>query len=515
MNSGRAPEEVFQVASAFDYDIVVLGGGSGGIVSAVMAGGLGRRVALIEKHRLGGECLNTGCVPSKALIHAAKVAHTMRRAGEFGLRSVPISHADTTGTLQWVRDTIRNVRQAGGTEELLREVGVRILFGDARFEDEKTVRLNGRALTARGFVLATGSRPARPEVPGLEAVGYVTNTELFDLAEPPTSLMVLGGGPIGVEMAQAFQRLGTRVVLVQRGPRILPRDDAELTAELLCLLRAEGVAVRLNTVAVRARPEDGQKVVTLRGADGAEEEVAVAEILVAIGRRPNVEGLNLEAAGVRHDARGVTVDAGMRTTGKRVWAVGDVTGRHRFSHMAEYEAKTAVWNILFPFEKRASFRVVPWTTFTDPELASVGATEQQLQERGTPYLVLRQSFAQDDRALTEGEGVGQVKLLVAPGFRGRLLGVQILGPRAGELIHEWILAMQKKNGVTTLADLIHVYPTLSMANQHTAQRWYQQLGESRRLRRLLDLFFRLRGFAPATPVGDEAPEPPAAAQQPL
>jgi pyruvate/2-oxoglutarate dehydrogenase complex dihydrolipoamide dehydrogenase (E3) component len=234
--------------------------------------------------------------------------------------------------------------------------------------------------------------------------------------------------------------------------------------------------------------------VTLRGPEG-EEEVSVAQLLVAVGRRPNVEGLNLEAAGVRAGERGVIVDARMKTTGPRVWAVGDVTGSHRFSHMAEYEAKTAVWNILFPFEKRATFRIAPWTTFTDPELASVGATEPELRARGTQYLVLRQPFAQDDRALTDGEGVGQVKLLVAPGFRGRLLGVQILGPRAGELIHEWILAMQKGNGVAALADLIHVYPTLSMANQHAAQRWYQKLGESRRLRRLLDLFFRLRGFS--------------------
>jgi pyruvate/2-oxoglutarate dehydrogenase complex dihydrolipoamide dehydrogenase (E3) component len=496
------------MASAFDYDLIVLGGGSGGIVAAVMAGGLGRRVALIEKHRLGGECLNTGCVPSKALIHAAKVAHLMRRAGEFGLRSVPFARADAAGALQWVRDTIAQARKAEGTETLLRELGVGILLGDARFVDGKSVRLGDRALRARAFVLATGSRPARPDVEGLDAVGCVTNQELFDLPAPPESLLVLGGGPIGVEMAQAFQRLGTRVVLVQRGPRLLPRDDAELARQLTEILRAEGVDVRLNTTAVRARAADGQKRVTLRGPDGAEKEVGVAEILAAVGRRANVEGLCLEAAGVAYDAERVRVDERLKTTGERVWAVGDVTGEYRFSHMAEYEAKTAVWNILFPLERRASFRIAPWATFTDPELAKVGMTEEDLRERGVVYTVLRQSFAQDDRAITDGEPVGQVKLLVAPGFQGRLLGVHILGPRAGELIHEWVLAMRKKNGVATLADLIHVYPTLSMANQHAAQRWYQQMGESRRLRRLLALFFRLRGFAPASdaPPGRPAPE---------
>jgi pyruvate/2-oxoglutarate dehydrogenase complex dihydrolipoamide dehydrogenase (E3) component len=248
--------------------------------------------------------------------------------------------------------------------------------------------------------------------------------------------------------------------------------------------------------------------VTLRGPGVAEEEAGVAEILAAMGRRANVEGLNLEAAGVTYDAERVRVDERLKTTGERVWAVGDVTGSYQFSHMAEYEAKTAVWNILFPLEKRASFRVAPWATFTDPELAKVGMTEEELQARGIRYTVLRQSFAQNDRAITDGEPLGLVKLLVAPGIRGRLLGVHILGPRAGELIHEWVLAMQKKNGVTTLADLIHVYPTLSMANQHAAQRWYQQMGESRRLRLILDLFFRLRGFAHASDAraGHPAPE---------
>jgi pyruvate/2-oxoglutarate dehydrogenase complex dihydrolipoamide dehydrogenase (E3) component len=379
----------------------------------------------------------------------------------------------------------------------MREVGVEILFDAPCFEDERTVRVGSRTVTARAFVLATGSRPARPALAGLEEAGYVTNTELFDLPEPPESLLVIGGGPVGVEMAQAFCRLGTRVTLLQRRPALLPRDDAELVGALQQILRAEGIDLRLQTEAVRVGVERGSKRVTLRRADGTREEIEVAEILVAVGRRPNVEGLNLEAAGVRVTERGVPVDGRMKSTGPRVWAVGDVTGSHLFSHLAEYEAKTAVWNILFPLRKQASFRLVPWATFTDPELASVGETERELRQRGTRYHAFTQSFGQNDRALTDGEGVGVVKLLVAPGIRGRLLGVHILGPRAGELLHEWILAMQKGSGVTTLADLIHVYPTLSMANQHAAQRWYQQMGESRLLRSALDLLFRLRGFPPS------------------
>jgi pyruvate/2-oxoglutarate dehydrogenase complex dihydrolipoamide dehydrogenase (E3) component len=496
------------MASPFDYDLIILGGGSGGIVSGVMAGGLGRRVLLVEKDRMGGECLNTGCVPSKALIHQAKLAHTiadcgLRIADSGGSPGIDaLRSAIRASSLQWVRESIATVREADATEDLLREMGVEIRIGDARFLDEKTILLDGRRIRARAFILATGSRPARPEIEGLEAAGYLTNTELFDLPEPPESLLVIGGGPVGVEMAQAFQRLGTRVTLVQRGPQILRRDDEELTALLLQILRDEGVDVRLSTVPVRVRPETndqrakGGKRVTLRGPDGVESDVVAAEILVAVGRRPNVEGLELEAAGVAYDERRVKVDARMRTTGRRVWAVGDVTGGYQFSHMAEYEAKTAVWNILFPFQKRASFRVAPWTTFTDPELATVGMTESELQANDIRYTVLRQSFAQNDRALTDSEGVGLVKVLVRPGVRGQILGVQILGPRAGELIQEWSLAMQRKNGIATLADLIHVYPTLSMASQHAAQRWYQQMGESRRLRLALGLFFRLRGFAP-------------------
>jgi pyruvate/2-oxoglutarate dehydrogenase complex dihydrolipoamide dehydrogenase (E3) component len=469
----------------------------------VMAGGLGARVALVEKYRLGGECLNTGCVPSKALIHAGRVAHLMRRAGEFGLRPVELSRADASGALEWVRRTIDAVRVAGGTEALMRDVGVEILFGDAHFTGPDTLALADRTLKARAFLLATGSSPAIPDVPGLAGAGCVTNTTMFDLPAPPESLLVIGGGPIGVEMAQAFQRLGTRVTLVQRGPRLLPRDDAELTGLLGDLLRAEGVDVRLNTRPTEVEEGGSGKRVTLEGSDGSRDSVTVTEILAAAGRLPNVDGLNLAAAGVRCDphAGWVTVDHHLRTTGPTVWAVGDVTGRYQFSHMAEYEAKLAVWNLLFPLERKATYRITPWATFTDPELARVGDTEEDLQRRGVSYTVLRQEFAQDDRALTDGEGVGAVKVLVEAGVRTKILGAHILGPRAGELIQEWVLAMQKEMPITAIADLIHVYPTLSMASQHAAQRWYQELGEDPRVRRMLDLYFRLRGHESALAAG--------------
>jgi len=464
-------------------------------VAGVMAGGLGARVALIEKYALGGECLNTGCVPSKALIHAARVAHLMRRAGDFGLRSLDLSRAEASGALEWVRRSVAAVREAGATEALMRDLGVEIHFGSARFTGPATLDLDGRALRARAFLLATGSSPAVPTIPGLTSAGYLTNTTLFDLPAVPASLLVIGGGPIGVEMAQAFQRLGARVTLVQRDSRLLPRDDAELTAALCELLRAEGVDVRLNTTPTAVETDGPYKRVHLETPGGDRQCVTADEILVATGRRPNVEGLELGAAGVACDAEKgwVSVDARLRTTSPRVWAAGDVTGRCQFSHMAEYEAKHAVWNLLFPLERTPVYRVSPWATFTAPELARVGATEAELREQGSAYTVLRQEFAQDDRALTDGEGVGRVKVLVSAGVRGKILGVHILGPRAGELIQEWILAMEKELPITAIADMIHVYPTLGMASQHAAQRWYQELGDDPRVRRMLELYFRLRG----------------------
>jgi pyruvate/2-oxoglutarate dehydrogenase complex dihydrolipoamide dehydrogenase (E3) component len=474
------------MATKYDYDIVILGGGSAGIVSGVMAGGLGMRVLLIEKEKMGGECLNTGCVPSKALLHAARVAHTLRTAASVGLRAKAVARGDTAGVMRHVRAAIDAVREADATEALLQKYGVEIRQGDARFEDEHTLNLAGVRIRMANTILATGSRPALPDIPGLEETGYRTNQTLFDLEAIPETLLVVGGGPVGVEMAQAFQRLGSRVTLVQKAARLLPRDDAELVAALENRLREEGVDLRLNASLASVRQEAGRRIAVVTQA-GQTDAAPCEEILVAIGRVPNTEGLDLPAAGVAFDSQGVPVDSVLRTSAPSIYACGDLLGRYQFSHMAEYEAKIVVRNIVFPGASRTTFRVAPWATFTDPELAHVGLTEEEAKAKGIAYEVYRQPFAQNDRALTDNEGIGLVKVL-AQGLGGRILGVHILGPRAGELIQEWVLAMQHGHGIRDIADLIHVYPTLSMASQHAAQRWYERKAEEPLVEKALETY---------------------------
>jgi pyruvate/2-oxoglutarate dehydrogenase complex dihydrolipoamide dehydrogenase (E3) component len=471
-----------------DYDIIILGGGSAGIVSGVMAGGLKLRALVVEKYRLGGECLNTGCVPSKALLHAAKTAHTLRTASAVGLKDCPLGRDAAAGVLRWVRSTIDRVRVADASDDLLRQHGAEIRQGDAHFEDAHTIVLDGERLRAANFILATGSHPHVPDIPGLQEAGFLTNQTIFDLDAVPAALLVVGGGPVGVEMAQAFQRLGSQVTLVQKNDRLLPRDDAELTRELETGLRQEGMDIRLNMDLRSVRREGGKRIATL-AQDVGTVEVRCDAILLAVGRAPNIEGLNLEAAGVRVEKDRIPTDAALRTSASHIYACGDLLGEYQFSHMAEYAAKTIVRNIAFPGTQKASFRVAPWTTFTDPELAHVGLTEEEARKQGLSYDVLRQPFAQDDRALTENEGKGLVKVLTQ-GIGGKILGAHILGPRAGELLQEWVFALQHGQSVRAIADLIHVYPTLTMASQHAAQRWYEHKAQEPLVEKALETYAR-------------------------
>ncbi len=456
----------------YDYDLIILGGGSAGIVSGVMAGALGLRVLLIERGKMGGECLNTGCVPSKALLHAAKVARTIRDADKVGLTRQSLTRADTAGVMAHVRQTITSVQEADATEKLLTDNGVQIKHGSARFTDPHMLSLDGRSVTAANFILATGSSPKTPDVPGLPDGSYLTNQSVFDLLEVPERLLVVGGGPNGVEAAQAFALLGSRVTLVQRGDRLLPRDDAEIGRLLEAYLREDGVDVRLNTTLAEVWPGGAGRVAVLRQ-DTQTSEVGFDQILFGIGRRPNTEGLDLERAGVTYGDNSVFTDEQLRTSAPHIYACGDLLGHDQFSHLAEYEAKLVVRNIVFPGQSAASFRLRPWTTFTDPESTHIGQTEEDLQAEGTAYEVYKQPFAQNDRAITDGETRGLIKVLTQ-GPAGRILGVHILGSRSGELAQEWILAMEQGLSIRTIADLVHIYPTLSLACQHVAQRWYER-----------------------------------------
>lgn len=477
-----------------EYDLVVIGGGSAGLVAAVGAAKLGARVALVERRALGGDCLYTGCVPSKALIRSARFAWEAGRAGEFGFEPRPARFAG--GSFASVTERVRRVIEvveAHDAPEVFRREGVEVVFAEPRFvsphellleEVRETGTRDGahetktntpptpgerRTLRSRRFCVATGSRPAVPPVEGLAEAGFVTNEQVFNLRELPRALVVLGGGAVGLELGQAFARFGSEVTIVEMGERLLPKEDEEVSAFLAAVLREEGLRVLTSAKVVRAARAGGRKRVTVEQG-GARLEVDADEILVAAGREANVAGLNLEAAGVGYDGRRIHTDDYLRTSAPSVYAAGDVTGHFQFTHTAAYEAALVVRNALFfwPLRQKADFRVVPWATFTAPEAARVGLTEREARERfGAGVRVYRSGFAENDRAQAEGATRGFVKLVCA-GRGEKIVGASIVGAHAGELIHEVVLAMKRRLGVAALGGLIHVYPTLTQVTQKAA-----------------------------------------------
>ncbi len=445
-------------------DLVILGGGAGGLVVASVASQLGLAVTLIDKQpALGGDCLHYGCVPSKTLIHAARVAHLSRRAADYGIQT-NVAPVDLARVMDGVRDVVGHIQKHDDPERF-RSYGCEVLFGAASFKGAQTVEVAGRNIAARRFVIATGSRPFVPPIPGLAETGFVTNESVFSMQALPKRLTVLGGGPIGLELAQAFARLGSRVTVIERLPRILPIEDAEIAELLRARLSVEGLDILTDTTAERIEHNGGSKIIHCGGGRRIEAD----EILVAVGRRPNVEGLGLEAIGVAHDNRGIKTDARQRTTMKHIYACGDVCGPYPFTHMAEYQAGIVIANAVFRFPKKADYRVVPWAIFTDPEVARVGVSEEQARAQGIEPEILRFPFESVDRALCEREPHGLVKFVV---HKGRLLGATVLGPHAGEYIHEVALVMRKGGRLRDLTDTIHIYPTLSQSLRRAANSHY-------------------------------------------
>jgi len=450
-------------------------------------------VALVDKERLGGECLWTGCVPSKSLIATARVAYQTRRLTDFGLAG-SLETVDLGAVMDRVRGVVDTIDR-GENAAAMRRLGVDVRLGEAHFRSPEVLEVDGQPLRGRAYLICTGSRAAVPAIDGLQGadgVDYLTNETVFDLRELPERLVVAGGGPNGVEMAQAFRRLGSRVTVLAGDRGLMPREDHEVVAALNNVFEREGIAVvRAKLTSVR---RDGAAVrARYSGADGGGAGEAPGDrLLLALGRRPNVEGLGLEQAGVRYDTqRGIVVDPYLQTSAARIFACGDVTGPYRFTHAAGFQAATAVRNALLPrLRSRSNLEPMPWTTFTDPELARVGLTEDEARRaHGGNTLVLRSSFDHVDRARAQGETEGFVKLIVSP-WRGRILGGHILGPRAGELIQEVTLAMRKGLSVSALAGTIHVYPTLAMAVQQAALSYRRQAPLPRLLNRPLRALVR-------------------------
>lgn len=455
------------------FDLVIIGGGVAGLVAASGAAQLGARVALVDKAGLGGDCLNYGCVPTKRLVHSAKVAFTVKHAPESGIEA-----ARYTVDFPKIMDSMRAVQGKIGEHddpERFRRMGVEVIFGAGKFTDPDTFEINGERLQGRRFIIATGTGPFVPPIKGLKESGALTNETVLGLKTLPESIVILGAGPIGVEYSHIFARFGSRVTVVKKYDQILPREDPELAVELEGVLQSEGV-VTVRCPEVKEVRRTGEKTEVVLGCGGGDKTLVADAVMVAIGRKPNVEGLGLEAAGVEYDTKkGIRVDSRLRTSQKHIYACGDVTGSYPFTHVAEYHAGVALGNALFPvFKRKVDYRVVPWTTFTDPELARVGLTEAEAAARygAENVKVYRHRFVDNDRAVIEGEAAGLIKLVCDR--KGRLLGAHILGRGAGELIHEYVLAMRLKAPVSKISTTIHVYPTVSQAVKRAADQYYRE-----------------------------------------
>lgn len=468
---------------AVDYDLVVIGGGSAGLVAASAGAQIKAKVALVEKEgRLGGDCLHYGCVPSKSLIHASRVAYDVKHSYRFGIDSEikGINIHEALGHVHRVIDTI----QEHDSTERFESLGVEVIYGQGQFIDGRTFEVNGRQLKARSFIIATGSSPALPPIDGLKEAGYLTNQTIFSIQERPAALAVIGAGPIGCELGQAFSRLGSEVTLFVSRDTILHQEDPDAALVVQRQMQAEGINVLTNSRAQKVEVIDGRKHIT-----SGDRTVVVDEILVATGRVPNVESLNLRAAGVEVGKAGVTVNAKLQTSNPRIYAAGDVIGGYQFTHVAGYEGAVAMQNALLIPLKKADYGVVPWSTFTDPELARVGLTEDQARKRyGDDILVLRQDFAEVDRALAEAAGFGFAKIIIRS--NGEILGAHMVGVSAGELIHEIVLAMSQGLKVDALKNMIHIYPTLAEVNGKAAlQLTKQKYAKNQTLQGILTKLF--------------------------
>lgn len=441
------------------YDLIIVGMGSAGMTAAEFAATLDLKVAVVERGRIGGDCLWTGCVPSKALVASAKAAHTIRHADRYGLQASDPT-IDTAAVWQRMRAIQADVASAEDNPARFEALGITIVYGSATVSGPNEVTVDGTSiLEGRYIMLCTGSRPKEIDLPGLHDAGFLTNETLFELEVPPTSVIAIGGGPISIEMAQAFTRLNIPTTVLQHGASILSNDEASLTKILADTLCAEGVALHVNAEPLRVSVRNGVKTVWAL-INGEEQGFSADEILVAVGRRPNIEGLGLEELGIEIGPKGVTVDNRGRTNVKSIYAVGDIAGRFLFTHSAGYEGVRAVRDMFFPGKGNVD-EFIPWCTFTDPELAHAGLTAAQAEEAfGDNVDVWRQDLSHNDRARTDSATSGAIVIVTV---RHRIVGAHILAPAAGEMIHELALAIQQELRIEELAGLVHVYPTFSTA----------------------------------------------------
>ena len=461
-------------------DICVIGAGSGGLSVAAAASMMGAKTVLIESHKMGGDCLNYGCVPSKALIAASKAAHSMRHASRFGIRN----HEPEVDFAR-VRDHVKGVVseiEPNDSVERFEGLGVEVILDQGRFSGPREVIAGDRHIRARRFVIATGSSPSVPPIPGLADVPYLTNESIFDLENGPDHLIVIGGGAIGAELAQAHRRLGANVTIIEMF-KILGRNDAEAANIVRTQLIADGITIHEYTV-VKCVEQNGARISVIIECAGKQLRIDGSHILVAAGRRANLDGLNLETAGIQYSPKGIDVDVRLRTTNKKIFAIGDIASPYQFTHMAGYHAGIVIRNALFKLPAKVNYDAVPWVIFTDPEVAHVGLTEDQSREKfGNDLRVLRWRFAENDRAQAERSIAGMIKVITSR--RGRIRGASIVGLHAGELILPWVLATNTHGNISKMANLIVPYPTLSDVTKRVAGTYFTKSLFSEHVKRIV------------------------------
>ena len=454
----------------FDANVVVIGAGSAGLVAALIAAGAKAKVVLIEKHKMGGDCLNTGCVPSKSLIRSGRIMSYIRRAREFGLEGATAT-VNFESVMQRVQAVIAAIEPHDSVERFT-SLGVECVIGEAKIESPYVVRVAGRTINTRSIIVATGARPLVPPIPGLDQIDYLTSDTIWTLRELPKHLLVVGGGPIGCELAQAFSNLGAQVTQVDMAARIMPREDPDVSALVMQQFEEQGIDLLVDHRLTKFEVVDGVNTMQAEH-KGSVVRVEFDKVLLAIGRKPNVEGFGLEELSMPLTAQGaIEVNASMQTAYPNIFACGDVAGPYQFTHMASFQAWYASLNALLGglWRSKANYRVVPWATFTDPEVARVGLSEEEAKQRGTPYEITRYELNEHDRALADGEARGFIKILTVPG-KDKILGVTIVGYHAGEIIGEFVFAMTHGMGLGKISAVTHIYPTLLEANKFAANAW--------------------------------------------
>ena len=489
---------------AYDYDVIVIGGGAAGLTASGIAANFGAKTMMIDRARLGGDCTWSGCVPSKAILKAAKVAHHIREASAYGILDHPIK-VDFPAVMRRIRHIREDVYEDADKPEIYENMGIDVVQANASFVDDHTLELvsaaESKRVSSRYFVIAAGGSAYVPPIEGLDTAPHLTNESLFEIDDFPERLAIVGGGPIGTEMSQAFQRLGSQVTLFEVGPHIMRKEDPELATMLQGYLADEGIRYKLNARVNKVVQTNGGLDISYES-EGAMHTLQADKILMATGRRPNLDGLNLDAAGVIYTDRGITVNDRCKTNRGHIYAIGDITGRYQLTHMSEHMAKVATTNMLLKVPMKIDKKHVPWVTYTDPEIGHVGMSQEALKKQGITYEVYHFPYTKVDRAVTESEGKGLIKVYAKP-FNGKIYGADVLGTSAGELISEYGLAMRNGVSLRQIADTIHAYPTYSLGARRAADQWYVRK-QSAGLVKFLKFVFGYRGpvneYVPGTVV---------------